>query len=66
MSKSRRKEEEKTPSDELTVPLVHSVCVVFTLRNKPNEVDTSDEPTVHFVDAPDQLRRKSSEDSSTG
>jgi hypothetical protein len=26
----------------------------------------SDEPTVYFVDAPDELRRKSSEDSSTG
>jgi hypothetical protein len=25
----------------------------------------SDEPTVHFVDAPDELRRKSNEDSST-
>jgi hypothetical protein len=26
----------------------------------------SDESTVHFVDAPDELQRKSSEDSSTG
>jgi hypothetical protein len=26
----------------------------------------SDEPMVHFVDASDELRRKSSEDSSTG
>jgi hypothetical protein len=26
----------------------------------------SDEPTVNFVDAPDELQRKSNEDSSTG
>jgi hypothetical protein len=26
----------------------------------------SDEPTVHFVDAPDELQRKSNEDSSIG
>jgi hypothetical protein len=29
-----------TPSDEPTVSSVHSVGVVGTLRNRPNEVDT--------------------------
>jgi hypothetical protein len=44
---------------------VHSVGVVGTLCNRSNEVDT-DELTVQFLDAPDELQRKSSEDSSTG
>jgi hypothetical protein len=64
--KTRRKGEEKTPSDEPTVPSVHSVGVVGTLRKRQNEVGTVGEPTVHFVDALDELQRKSSEDSSTG
>jgi hypothetical protein len=36
-------------------------------RERKEKVRTSsDEPTVHFVDAPDELQRKRSEDSSTG
>jgi hypothetical protein len=60
--KTRRKGRKKTPSDEPTVPSVHSVGVIGTLRRR----QLSDEPTIHFVDAPDELQRKSSEDNSTG
>jgi hypothetical protein len=37
--KTRRKGEEKPPSDEPTVPLVHSVGVVGTLHNRSIEAD---------------------------
>jgi hypothetical protein len=38
--KTRIKRRKKTPSDEKTVPSVHSVGVVGTLRRRKNEDDT--------------------------
>jgi hypothetical protein len=38
--KTQGKRRKKTLLDEPMVPSVHSVSVVGTLRNRPNEVDT--------------------------
>jgi hypothetical protein len=37
---NRKKGRKLTPSDEPSVPSMHSVSVVGTLGNMPNEVDT--------------------------
>jgi tryptophanyl-tRNA synthetase len=65
-AKMRRKGRKLTPSDEPTVPLVHSVGVLGTLRGEQMKMSPSDDPTVQFLDAPDELQRRSSEVSSTG
>jgi hypothetical protein len=41
-------------------------CSWYTAQQSQTKLTPSDEPTVHFVDPPDELRRKSSEDSNTG
>jgi hypothetical protein len=65
--KRERKEKERTPSDEPTVPrLQASVQSSDELVHWVKTRAPSDEPTVHFLVASDELQRKSSEDSSTG
>jgi hypothetical protein len=43
-----------------------SISVVGTLREASSQQAPSDDPTVHIIDASDELQRRSSEDSSTG
>jgi hypothetical protein len=60
--KTQRKIRKRAPSDELTVPSVHMVhCAADKMKVTP-----WDDSTVQFLDAPDELQRRSSEDSSTG
>jgi hypothetical protein len=63
--KMRRKGRKKTLSDEPTVPSVQaSVHLVHNAEAEKIKMLPSDEPTVQFLDAPDELQR-SSKDSST-
>jgi hypothetical protein len=64
--KQERKEKEKTPSDEPTVPSVQASEHLVHCAEAEMKLTPSDEPTVHFLVASDDLQRKSSEDSSTG
>jgi hypothetical protein len=62
-----RKGKEKTQSEEPTVPqLQASVQSSDELVLRAKHGVPSDEPTVHYLAASDEVQRKSKEDSSTG
>jgi hypothetical protein len=61
--KTRRKRK-KTPSDEPTVPSVHSAGALVHYAMTGVNSTPSDEPTVPFLVASDELEKRRREDSS--
>jgi hypothetical protein len=60
-----RKGRKLTPSDEPTVPSVQASVHLVHCATDKMKTTLSDGPTIQFLDAPDELQRRSSEDSST-
>jgi hypothetical protein len=56
---------QNTPLDELTVPSVQASVHLVHYAVAGINLTPSDDPTVSIQDAPDELQRRSSEDSST-
>jgi hypothetical protein len=61
-----RKGRKLTPSDEPTVPSVHSVRALVHCATTGVNLISSDESTVPFLVTSDELEKRSCEDSSVG
>jgi hypothetical protein len=62
----KRKRRKGAPSDESMVHKKKRQCSWYIAQKAKMKMSSSDDPTIQFLDAPDELQRRSSRASSTG